>query len=454
VQSAILGLTLARRNQYTLPDHVNVLLVGGGGREHALARAIKSSKRCGKLFATHTDNAGIAQYARPVNFPFSVKEAYRAIQFCEKNKIGLIVVGPEVPLAQGAVDELTDNTGDVPRIVFGPVKAGAMLEADKAWAKQLMRSASIPTAEGRSFYEPANALSYLESREEMPVIKATGLAAGKGVFLPDSLDEAKLIIDAVMVRRELGDAGKTVILEERMTGPEVSVFAITDGRNIAILDTAQDHKRLLDGDRGPNTGGMGSYSPAPMIDAKLMDTIQREIIIPTIDAMRREGIEYRGILYAGIMLTPAGPKVLEFNVRFGDPECQTLMARLKGDALALLHATASGHLDLADFEWDPRPACTVVLASDGYPGEYQKGLPITGIDEAQAIADITVDFAGVSQKNDGTLVTSGGRVLAVTALGSTIDEARTKAYEGAAKIHFDGMRMRRDIAHQAVKAGV
>jgi len=445
---------LARSKPFTFPDRINVLLVGGGGREHAIAQAIKGSKRLGKLFATDTDNAGIAEIANPVNFPFSVKEAYRAIQFCEKNKIGLIIVGPELPLAQGAADELTDERGETPRFVFGPVKGGAKLEADKAWAKQLMRAASIPTGEARVFTDAEGALGYLETRDEPQVIKASGLAAGKGVFLPDSLDDAKDVIERIMVKRELGDAGSTVVIEELLTGPEVSVFALTDGRNILILDTVQDHKRLGDGDTGPNTGGMGSYSPAPMVDAKLMDTIQREVIIPAIDAMRREGVEYRGVLYAGIMLTPAGPKVLEFNVRFGDPECQTLLPRIKGDVLSLLYATACGHLDAADFDWDPRPACTVVLASAGYPGKYEKGLKITGVDEAQAMADVSVFHAGTKLNKDGDLVTNGGRVLSVTALGKTIEDARALAYDAVGKIHFDGMQMRRDIAHQAVNAGV
>jgi len=276
----------------------------------------------------------------------------------------------------------------------------------------------------RVFTDAEGALGYLETRDEPQVIKASGLAAGKGVFLPDSLDDAKDVIERIMVKRELGDAGSTVVIEELLTGPEVSVFALTDGRNILILDTVQDHKRLGDGDTGPNTGGMGSYSPAPMVDAKLMDTIQREVIIPAIDAMRREGVEYRGVLYAGIMLTPAGPKVLEFNVRFGDPECQTLLPRIKGDVLSLLYATACGHLDAADFDWDPRPACTVVLASAGYPGKYEKGLKITGVDEAQAMADVSVFHAGTKLNKDGDLVTNGGRVLSVTALGKTIEDAR------------------------------
>jgi phosphoribosylamine--glycine ligase len=471
-------------------DKVNVLLIGGGGREHALALKLAASPRLGTLYASHTDNPGIASLARPVGVPVSIREIYRLQQFCEKHDVGLVVVGPEEPLAEGYADKLA-----TPRTrVFGPSADAARLEADKAWSKALMRAASIPTAEARVFSDPEAARHYLESREgddpviaalldethrvrdpqerrrlidqrlasnpdlrrayqhprhDLPVIKAAGLAKGKGVVVPDSLADALAAIDAIMVRRLHGDAGRQVVVEERLAGPEVSVLAITDGRTILVLPPCQDHKRLGDGDTGPNTGGMGAFCPARTIDEPMMARIEREVLVPTIDALRRDSIPFTGVLYAGLMLTHGGPKVLEFNVRFGDPECQPLMARLRSDLLDLLLATCEGRLADARVEWDPRPACCVVLASHGYPDKPRSGDLIHGIDDAAALPDVTVCHAGTRRTHDGSIVTAGGRVLSVTALGDSMDAARSRAYDACERIVFHGKTLRTDIAANA-----
>ncbi|PHQ80087.1 MAG: phosphoribosylamine--glycine ligase, partial [Phycisphaera sp.] len=330
-------------------------------------------------------------------------------------------------------------------LVFGPVKNAAILEADKAWAKQLMRSASIPTAESRDFTNLENAMAYVESREEPPVLKAAGLAAGKGVALPTSMEEAAEFLEACLNGEKFGAAGKKVLVEERLEGPEVSVLSLVDGRNIYILETVQDHKRLGDNDEGPNTGGMGAFSPSTQVDEDMMDLIQREILVPTVDALRRDGIDYRGVLYTGIMLTPAGPKVLEYNVRFGDPECQAILPRLKTDFIDICIATCTGKLSELDIEFDNRPSCCVVLASEGYPEKPKTGAVISGIQDADAMDDVTVYHAGTKLDAKGNFVTAGGRVLSIVALGDTAELAHKKAYEAAGKISFLGMQMRTDI---------
>lgn len=420
----------------------NVLLIGGGGREHALAAQLARSPTLGTLYTTHPSNPGIAALATPVDVPVSKREIDRLVRFCDARDIALVVVGPEEPLAQGFADRLTSPA----RVVLGPTAAGARLEADKAWAKELMRAASIPTAEARIFDHYEAARAYIESRTEPPVLKASGLAAGKGVFVPATPDEALAALDELMLKDRFGDAARQVLVEERLAGPEVSVLALVDGRTIAILPTCRDHKRLGDGDTGPNTGGMGAYSPTTLIDDATMSRIEHEILVPIVDTLRREGITYRGVLYAGLMLTHAGPKVLEFNVRFGDPECQPLMARFQGDLVDVLRRTASGTLADADVSWDPRPACCVVLASEGYPQSPRVGLPIAGLDEARALEHTTISLAGVRRLDDGSLVTAGGRVLGVTALGDTLDEARDRAYAACELISFPGKTLRHDIA--------
>jgi len=422
-------------------DRIDVLLIGGGGREHALALKLKASPRLGQLWVTHPENPGLAALGKAVDVPVSIREIYRLQQFCDRHKIGLVVIGPEEPLAEGFADKLATPE----RLVFGPVAEAARLEADKAWAKQLMRSAAIPTGEARVFNDAESAKQYLDSREDKSVIKACGLAKGKGVFMPSSKEEASAVIQRIMVEKAFGDAGRQVLIEERLSGPEVSVLAIVDGGNILVLPPCQDHKRLGEGDTGPNTGGMGVICPSRTLDAAMMARVEREVLVPTVDALRRDGITFRGVLYAGLMLTHAGPKVLEFNVRFGDPECQTLMARLQSDLLELMLATCRGTLDQIEVEWDEREACCVVLAAHGYPDKPRAGDVITGFDEASAMPDVFITHAGTKRAANGDLVTAGGRVLGVTGLGATLEQARALAYAAAKLIRYDGKVMRRDI---------
>lgn len=429
------------------PEKVNVLLIGGGGREHALAWQIKKSPRLGRLWLTHASNAGLADIGTGCPVKLDTKEIWRLSKWCDREEINLVIVGPEAPLAEGIADELSTDS----RVVFGVGKEAARLESDKGWAKQLMRSAAIPTAEGKVFTNLEHAREYFNSRkEDLPVIKASGLAAGKGVIVPETAEEGLEALDQMMHHRRFGDAGETVVIEEQLTGPELSVLALVDGRNIYVLETCQDHKRAYEGDAGPNTGGMGAYCPVPDITTALMSRIEQEILVPTIDALRREEIEYRGVLYAGLMLTPAGPKVLEFNVRFGDPECQPLMMRLKGDFIEIAWATATGMLHETSIDWDHRPACCIVMASDGYPGDYPKGVVINGLKDVKALPDVNVFHAG-TKRRESDIVTNGGRVLSVTALGDTLEAARDQALKACDMISFEGAHYRRDIAHRAIK---
>lgn len=423
---------------------INVLLIGGGGREHALAHAITRSPRLGKLHVSHPSNPGLAALGIAVDVPVSTKESYRIVQYCDRHDIRLVVIGPEAPLAEGFADALRTDT----RRVFGPGKEGAKLEADKAWCKTLLREALVPTAEGREFSDAESAISYTASRQSPPVVKASGLAAGKGVIVPGSIAEACDAIRRIMIDRAFGDAGRTVVIEDRLSGREVSVLAVTDGRTIQVLPPCQDHKRLLEGDLGPNTGGMGAYCPSDAIDEPTMARIEREVLVPTVDALKRDGIDYRGVLYAGLMLTPAGPKVLEYNVRFGDPECQALVARLRSDIVDLILGACDRTLDRVEIDWDPRPAVCIVLASKGYPESPARGVPIEGVETAEAMDDVLVFHAGTRREADGTLVTAGGRVLNVVALGDTLEDARARAYRACDAITFESKILRQDIAAQ------
>jgi phosphoribosylamine--glycine ligase len=424
-----------------MAESVNVLLIGGGGREHAIAAHLARSPRLGQLWITHPQNPGLAALGRTADVPVNIREAYRLVQFCDHHRIGLVVIGPEEPLAEGFADKLRSPA----RLVFGPGADGARLEADKAWAKQLLRAASIPTAEARTFSDPEAAKAYLRSREHPPVVKAAGLCKGKGVIVAETIDESIAAIDRIMVRRDFGDAGREVVVEERLKGPEVSVLALVDGRSIFVLETAQDHKRLRDGDTGPNTGGMGAFSPSPLVDDAVMARIQTQVLVPTMDALRREGIDYRGVIYAGLMLTHAGPKVLEFNCRFGDPECQALLVRLRSDLLELMIATCQGRLEDADIRWEPGASCCVVLASEGYPDNPRTGIPVRGLDDAGTVDGVTIYHAGTTRAPDGTIVTAGGRVLGVTAIGSDLEQARRRAYAACDRIQFEGKTCRTDI---------
>jgi len=422
---------------------MDVLLVGSGGREHAIAWKLAQSKQLGKLYIA-PGNPGTAKHGK--NVPIGADDIDKLVDFARQNKIDLAVVGPEDPLATGLVDAMEEAGIKA----FGPSAGAAKLEADKAFAKQLMRSSAISTAEGRSFDRFSDAKAYIASRDEPVVIKAAGLAKGKGVFVCDDPSDGILIAEKIMCDKLFGSAGETIIVEDKLLGEEASILAFVDGRNIYVMESSQDHKPIGDGDTGPNTGGMGAYSPAPVVTDEIMDQITRQVLVPAVDGMNRNETPYKGVLYAGIMVTAGGPRVLEFNVRFGDPETQPILMRLKSDLLEVMLAVCDGKLDQIDLKWDPRPAVCVVMAAGGYPGDYEKGKVITGLDEAEKIQDVVVFHAGTAVK-DGNIVTNGGRVLGVTALGKTIADAKERAYNAVDKIKFDGAYFRRDIADKAIR---
>lgn len=422
---------------------MNVLLLGNGGREHAIAWKLAQSRELKKLFIA-PGNPGTAKCG--VNVDIKADDYVQLLGFAKDNKVGLAVIGPEDPLAAGIVERF-EKSGIK---AFGPSGAAAQLEADKAFSKQIMKTNAIPTAESRTFDNFQDAKTYIASRDEAVVIKAAGLAKGKGVFVCDEPCEGIIAAEKIMEGKIFGKAGEKIIVEDKLLGQEASILAFVDGRNIYVLESSQDHKAIGDGDTGPNTGGMGAYSPAPIVTDKLMDQITKEILVPTVDGMNRNGTPYKGILYAGIMITQGGPRVLEFNVRFGDPETQPILARLKSDLLEAMLATCDGTLDKITLEWDDRAAVCVVMASGGYPDDYEKGKVITGIEEAEAIKDVVVFHAGTAEKN-GQIVTSGGRVLGVTALGDKIADAQAKAYEAAEKIKFEKAYYRKDIGDKAIK---
>ncbi len=425
---------------------MKVLVIGKGGREHALVWKLARSPRAERVFCA-PGNAGTAEDG--VNVPIEANDFDRLARFAKGEGVGLTVVGPEEPLARGIVDYF-QKAG---LRVFGPTREAAQLESSKVFAKGLMRHADVPTAEFRIFDHPEHARRYIETRDHPLVVKADGLAAGKGVIVCETPAEALAAIERVMVREEFGlAAGRQVVVEKRLEGEELSILALVSGRTILPLQPTQDHKAAFDGDTGPNTGGMGAYCPAPLATPELLDLIDREVLVSTVHAMKRGRRPFRGVLYAGIMVTSQGPRVLEFNCRFGDPEAQPLLMRLRTDLLDLLEAVVDERLD--DFEdkveWDPRPAVCVVMAAKGYPGNYERGLVIQGLSEAARLTDVKVFHAGTRREGDRVL-TDGGRVLGVTALGDTLADAQRRAYEAVNRIHFPGVFYRRDIAAKALR---
>jgi phosphoribosylamine--glycine ligase len=424
---------------------MNILLIGSGGREHALAWKIKQSPLCTRLLIL-PGNPGMAPLGDLL--PVPATNTAEIIKLAKLHQIDLVIVGPEDPLANGLVDAIEKEGIKA----FGPTKAGAQLEADKAFSKKMMRDAAIPTAEGRAFTNLKSAINFVETRNEPLVVKASGLARGKGVIVCSDPVEALDAVRNIMEKKIFGDAGNTVVIEERLDGPEVSLLAFVDGNNAYLMEAAQDHKRIGDGDTGPNTGGMGAFSPAPLLTDATIEKVQREVLVPLLDTLRRNEIDFRGILYTGLMLTAGGAKVLEFNVRFGDPECLPLMLRLKSDLVEVMLASIDRKLDQITLEWDQRPAVCVVLASEGYgwkpDSEVKKGVPITGLDAAAKVEGVQIFHGGTALK-DGQLVTAGGRVLGITAIGDTLAAARKKAYEAISHIHFEGMQYRKDIGEKA-----
>ena len=428
---------------------MKVLVVGNGGREHALAWKLGQSPKVDKVFVA-PGNAGTAQDAE--NVDLAATDIPGLIQFAKDQSIDLTVIGPEAPLVAGLADAM-DAEG---LKVFGPSRAAAELEGSKVFCKNLLHTANIPTASYQTFRSGEDAERYIKDRYAEPnepvhvVVKADGLAAGKGVIVCDTREEALEAIDRIASRREFGEAGNELIIEEKLVGPEASVLAITDGETIVTLPAAQDHKPAHDGDTGPNTGGMGAYCPTPVVDEDLMTKIESDVLVPVVHAMKRARRPFKGILYAGLMLTPAGPKVLEFNVRFGDPECQPLLMRLKSDLFDVLEAAADGRLaEIGPLEWDERPSTCVVMASEGYPGAYEKGREISGLANADALEDVKVFHAGTEIRED-QVVTNGGRVLGVTAMGNTISQAKLNAYSGVKEIRWRGAWCRKDISDKAL----
>jgi phosphoribosylamine---glycine ligase len=421
---------------------MNILLLGSGGREHALAWKMAASPLTDRLVCA-PGNAGIAREAECVALDLADHAA--VIGFCRANAIDIVVVGPEGPLCAGIVDDL--ETAGIK--AFGPSRAAAQLEGSKGFTKDLCRSNRIPTAAYERFRAAEPAKAYVRARGAPIVIKADGLAAGKGVILAQNLDEAEAAID-MMLGGGLGDAGAEVVVEEFLDGEEASFFALCDGDTAIPLASAQDHKRAFDGDTGPNTGGMGAYSPAPIVDAAMSAQVMREIVLPTLAAMKAMGTPFKGVLYAGLMITAEGPKLIEYNVRFGDPECQVLMLRLMSDLVPALLASRDGVLKSLDLRWYREAALTVVMAARGYPGSYAKGSVIDGLDAAAAVAGVEIFHAGTKTEG-GRILANGGRVLNVSALGSTVREARARAYEAISRIHWPQGFYRHDIGWRAVE---
>ena len=421
---------------------MNVLVVGGGGREHALCWRLAQDPTVTRVLAA-PGNAGIAASAECFS-SVAADDVEAMVNFVDQQDVDLTVIGPEVPLVAGMADALRQQG----RNVFGPSAAAARIEGSKAFAKDVMERRGVPTARSGVFDDVQKAVAFLDELGGRAVVKADGLAAGKGVTVADDRDAAVAAIEASILEGAFGEAGRTIVVEELLSGPEVSVFAMTDGRgNCVLLDAAQDHKRVGDGDTGPNTGGMGAYSPVPALAPETATEILDTVIAPVVDELR----PYRGVLFAGMMLTDDGPKVLEFNCRFGDPETEVLLPRMPYRVGTLLHACATGRLayEAGHAGFDDGAAVTVVLTSEGYPGTYPTGVPIDGVEVANSLEGVMVFHAGTARDENGVLVTAGGRVLAVTGTGATIAEARDRAYRGVSTIGFDGMQFRTDIAAEA-----
>jgi phosphoribosylamine--glycine ligase len=422
---------------------MKILIIGSGGREHTLAWKIAKNPKVKKIYCA-PGNAGISQIAECV--PLKAEDLGGLAAFAEKESIDLTVVGPEAPLSEGIVD-LFEKKG---LKVFGPSQKAAQIEASKSFAKKIMLKYGIPTAMGRTFTSQDKALGYIKSMNTPIVVKADGLAAGKGVIVCKTKKEAVLAVKMILKDKVFGDAGKKVLIEDCLVGEEASFIAFTDGKYVLPLPTSQDHKTIYDNDEGPNTGGMGAYSPAPVVDASMHDKIMETVMIPMVNAMAAEGHPYKGVLYAGLMIDRDQVNVIEFNARFGDPEAQPLLMRLKSDIVDIMEAVVAEQLDQCTIEIDPRPAVCVVMASKGYPGSYKKGMPISGLDKVKRMKDVMVFHAGTSD-NKGEIVANGGRVLGVTALGDTVGKAISKAYLAVSKITWDGAYNRTDIGQKAIK---
>ncbi|MBT5051234.1 MAG: phosphoribosylamine--glycine ligase, partial [Rhodospirillaceae bacterium] len=420
-----------------------VLVVGGGGREHALCWSIAASPLVTNLYCA-PGNAGIAQDAQCV--AISAEDIDGLINFATENQIDFVVVGPEAPLVGGLVDKLAD----LGIKAFGPSAKAAMMEGSKGFMKDFCARHAIPTAAYGRFTETAAAKAFIAEHGAPIVVKADGLAAGKGVIIAETMEQADTAVEDMLEGGAFGNAGAEVVIEEFLAGEEASFFALCDGETALPLVSAQDHKRVGDGDTGPNTGGMGAYSPAPIVTDAMVATIMETIIAPTMAGMKAEGTPYKGVLYAGLMIDQGEPRLLEYNVRFGDPECQVLMMRLKSDLLPALIAAADGVLKNFDLRWYDEPALTVVMAANGYPGSYDKGSKIGGLDAAADVEDVTIFHAGTATSEDGSIVATGGRVLGVTALGVTVADAQARAYEAVDLIDWPGGFCRRDIGWRAI----
>ncbi len=420
---------------------MQVLVIGGGGREHALVWKIMQSSKVEKIYCA-PGNAGTAEIAE--NIPIAADDINSLLEFASENDIGLTVVGPEQPLVLGIVDRFEEKG----LRIFGPNAKAAELEGSKAFSKDIMKKYGLPTAEYKTFTSAESAAEYIKTKNHPLVVKADGLAAGKGVLLCQTNEEALAAVETIMGEKSFGDAGNQIVVEEFLEGQEVSVLAFCDGQTVLMMDSAQDHKAAYDGDKGPNTGGMGAYSPAPVFTEIMRQKVRDKIMLPMVRAMQQEGRPYKGILYAGLMLTKTGPQILEFNARFGDPETQPLLVRMESDIIPLFEACVDGTLDQCPLKWKDETSVCVVMAAEGYPESYEKGKPISGLKEANALSGVVVFHAGTKKQEDKVL-TCGGRVLGVTATGKDTATAIARAYDAVDKIKWEGIHFRKDIGHRA-----